>query len=109
MFQAILMQYDEVHDILSARKELRYLYAMDKDLLASVVSLLEHFKTASEKACADSHPTLHLVVPMYHKLITTACTADNSDNEVIRELKEKGSRALRSQVWLDALHDVAAF
>lgn len=108
MLDAILTQYDEVHDILSGRKELRYLYAIDKDLLASVVSFLEHFKTASEKVCADSRPTLQLVVPVYHKL-TAACTDDDTDCDVVREMKAQGRLALESKVRLDTLHDVSAF
>jgi len=108
MLDAILMQHDEVHDILNARKELRYLYAVDKDLLASVVSFLEYFKSASERACADTRPTLQLVVPMYHKL-TAACKDNDGDCDVVRDLKAKGRLALESKVRLDTLHDVAAF
>jgi len=109
MLDAVLAQYEEIHDVLNERKELKYLYAVDKDVLVSVVSLLVHFKNASEKACADSHPTLQFVVPVCHKLMTAACKDEDSDSDVVRDLKSTARQALKSKVRLHVLHDVAAF
>ena len=47
------------------------------------------------------------MVPIYHK-VTAACN-DDSDCDVVRELKTKGQLALESRVRLDTLHDVAVF
>jgi hypothetical protein len=108
MLESILSQYDEVHDILSKRKELKYLYAIDKEVLSQIVSFLEHFKVASEKACSDSHPTLHFVVPLYQQLLKM-CVTEVDDIEPIKLLKARAKQALPQKVRLDVLHDVAVF
>ena len=63
MLESVLGQYDAVQAILIQRKEIKYLCAVDKDLMADVLSLLTHFKAASETACSEKKPTLHLVAP----------------------------------------------
>jgi len=108
MMESILEQYDKVHDILSKRRELRYLYAVDKDLLLAVTDFLKHFKVASEKVCSDKSVTIHLVVPLYHRLLSTVCKEEDGELDVIRAFKIKGRQALETKVRLDKLHDVAA-
>ncbi len=123
MLESILKQYDRVHDILSERRELRYLYDVNKDLLLAVVDFLKHVKVASEKVCCDKSVTIHLVVPLHYRLLSTVCKEEESDLDVIRALvckeeesdldvirafKVKGKQALETKVRLDTLHDVAA-
>jgi len=108
MLESVLGQYDAVQAILIQRKEIKYLCAVDKDLMADVLSLLTHFKAASETACSEKKPTLHLVAPLYHRLMSI-CAPVDTDSAVIRELKVKGRQALLSKVRLDPLHDVASF
>jgi len=109
MLESILEQYEEVHEILNARKELRFLYAVDKDVLSAVVSFLIHFKSASEMACCDKKPTLHLVVPLHHRLLTSVCADRDDDHPVVSDLKAKGRTGLTTKVRLETRHDVAAF
>ena len=42
MLESIVEQYDSIHDILKERSELRFLYAVDQDLLKEVCSFLKH-------------------------------------------------------------------
>lgn len=109
MLESILTQFDEIHEVLSQRKDLRFLYAIDRDQLSALVSFLEHFKTASESVCADSKPTLHLVVPIYHRLTTAVTKEEHGDIDMIRILKVKAGQSLLTKVRLDWLHDIAAF
>ena len=109
MWESIWSQYDEVHEILRRNKELKYLYAIDKDVLSHIVSFLEHFKSASEMAYTEKHPTLHLVVPLYERLLTTVCAVNENDIEAIRILKTRARQLLPLKVRLDVIHDVAAF
>jgi len=51
MLESIVTQYDDIHEILAERKELRYLYAIDKYLLTATMEFLEHFKLVSEAVC----------------------------------------------------------
>jgi hypothetical protein len=108
MLESILEQYDRVYDILSERRELRYLSGVNKDLLLAVVDFLKHFKVASEKVCCDKSVTIHLVVPLHYRLLSTVCKEEESDLDVIRAFKVKGKQALETKVRLDTLHDVAA-
>jgi hypothetical protein len=108
MMESIASQYDDVHDILAERKELRFLYAIDKNLLTAIVDFLEHFKVVSETVCSDSKPTLHLVVPYMHRL-TKLCEESNGDPDVISLLKAKACNLLNVKVRLDPMHDLAAF
>ena len=75
MLQSISEQYDSIHDILKQRAELRFLYAVDQNMLKEVLSFLTHFKSASEMVCYDTKPTLHLVAPLQHRLLFTVCAA----------------------------------
>jgi len=109
MMESVLDQYDAVHELLNARKELRYLYAVDTEVMKAVVCFLTDFRDASEKACADKAPTLHLVAPMFHRLLTTTCADADGDCSIVLALKGKGRAALQSKVRLDVMHDVAAF
>ena len=108
MLESILEEYDKVHDILGERRELRYLYAVDKDLLLAVTDFLKHFKVASEKVCSDRSVTIHLVVPLHYRLLSTVCKEEEGDLDVIRAFKIKGQQALETKVRLDTVHDVAA-
>jgi len=108
MLESILEQYDKVYDILSERRELRFLYAVDKDLLIAVTDFLKHFKVASEKICSDKSVTIHLVVPLHYRLLSTVCKEEEGDLDVIRAFKIKGQAVLQTKVRLDTLHDVAA-
>ena len=65
MLESILSHYDEMHGILKKRIELKYLYAVDIYTLFQIVNFFEHFRVASEKACSNSRPTLHFVLPLY--------------------------------------------
>jgi len=127
MLESMVEQYDLIHGILEERSELLFLYAVDQDLLKEVSSFLKHFKSASEMDCCDSKPTLHLVAPVHHRLVSAVCA--NSDENcpviqemedcsviqemkdcpVIQEMKVKGKAALESKVRLDPRHNVAAF
>ena len=108
MLESILSRYDEVHGILEKRKDLKYLYAVDKDTLFQVVNFLEHFRVASEKACSDSRPTLHFVLPLYQKLLKI-CDVAEGDIEPVKLLKARAKQALPQKVRLDVMHDVAVF
>jgi len=109
MLESVLEQYDMIHDILKERSELRFLYAVDQDILKEVTAFLTHFKSASELACCDRKPTLHMVAPLHHRLLSTACAESPNDSAVIWEMKSKGRAVLASKVRLDVRHDAAAF
>jgi hypothetical protein len=108
MLESILSQYDEVYDVLSKRKELKFMHAIDKDTLSHVVNFLEHFKIASEKACSDRYPSLHFVVPLYQQLLK-ACTENDDDIECVKLLKGRAKQLLPQKVRLDVMHDVGVF
>jgi len=95
MLESILEQYDKVYDILSERRELRFLYAVDKDLLIAVTDFLKHFKVASEKICSDKSVTIHLVVPLHYRLLSTVCKEEEGDLDVIRAFTIKGQAVLQ--------------
>ena len=108
MLESILSQYDDMHDLLAERKELRYLYAIDKETLQVTVDFLEHFKVVSETVCSDTSPTIHMVVPCMARL-TSLCRQADDNPEVIKSLKERGQDLLKTKVRLDVVHDLAAF
>lgn len=109
MLESMVEQYDLIHGILEERSELLFLYAVDQDLLKEVSSFLKHFKSASEMDCCDSKPTLHLVAPVHHRLVSAVCANSDENCPVIQEMKVKGKAALESKVQLDPRHNVAAF
>lgn len=106
--ESILSQYDEVHGILDMRKELKFLYAIDKDTLSQVVKFFEHFKVASQKASSDSHPTIHFMEPPYQKLLKI-CDVAEDDIEPVKLLKARAKQALPLKIRLDVTRDVAVF
>jgi len=79
MLESINDQYDAIYDALTERRELHYIYAIDRDLLREVLGFLQHFKVASEKVCSEKKPTLHLVVPFQHRLPSSVCQESATD------------------------------
>lgn len=100
-------QYDSIQNLLQERKELKYIYCLDKNLLEAVLEFLEPFKVASEKACVDSAPTLHLVVPLVQRL-TTFCSKPD-DHLSLEPMRKAALNSLSAKVRVDVLHDVASF
>jgi len=69
--------------------------------MKAVVCFQTDFRDASEKACTDKAPTLHLVAPMFHRLLTTTCADADGDCSIVLALKGKSHAALQSKV-----HDI---
>ena len=66
MLESVMSQFYDIYDILSKRKEMRFVCWVDKDIMAAFIEYSKHFKEASEKASVDKKPTLHLVVPIWY-------------------------------------------
>jgi len=107
MLHSIHSQFDDIYAVLSDRKELRYVYAIDKDMMLAVIDFLQNFKDASEAVSSESKPTLHLVVPLMHRLSSLCEQQSEDDHPVVQSLKLKASQLLQSKVRLDDMHDVA--
>jgi protein associated with RNAse G/E len=61
------LNYDDVEEVLENRKEEHFVSDIDRHIVKDVTDLLSVFKIGSEKLSADDVPTLHSVLPWFHK------------------------------------------
>ncbi|CAF1238449.1 unnamed protein product [Adineta ricciae] len=105
---SIWLSFDDVEQILDTRNEMAHLEKIDRYLIKDITDLLGIFKIGSEKLSADHVPTLHSVLPWFHKLKKT-CEPKDTDRLHIRQLKQKILDKLDNKIWLTDIHYIATF
>ena len=89
------------------RTQQKLLLDQDEELLKEAVKVLKHLDVAIRLLSSDQMPTLHLVVPVRHNLITNLMVADD-DSEAIKGLKSMLIQQLDTYYVINDLHDIAA-
>lgn len=89
------------------RTQQKLLLDLDEELLKEAVKVLKHLDVAIRLLSSDQMPTLHLVVPVRHNLITNLMVADD-DSEAIKGLKSMLIQQLDTYYVINDLHDIAA-
>jgi len=92
---------------IATRSELYRLAGIDKELLDQLVNFLEVFKIASVEMEATKHPTLHLPLPWYYKMVQH-CQSDDHDLDEMASLKAKAVALLEAKFIVVTLHHAAA-
>jgi len=107
LLESILDNFEQIEHILRTRSESYRLLAIEKTNLKELVDFLEVFKVASVELESTKKPTMHLVLPWYHKIMQH-CKTDRADSVDLSALKCKATSLLIQKFKLEPLHQVAA-
>lgn len=105
---SIWLNYDDVEEVLENRKEEHFVRDIDRHIVKDVTDLLSVFKIGSEKLSADDVPTLHSVLPWFHKF-KKSCEPKYTDRSCIAQLKKTLLTKLDAKMWITELHYIATF
>lgn len=99
---SISASYDEIHELLQGGKKENKLFAIDRDLLSELITLLKPLEDATYDRCV----TLHLVWPYYNKLLQFYETFE-TNNYAVSKCAKILKHGILKKYTIDTIHKIA--
>lgn len=109
MLESIVDNYEQIRNTLHVNKRMDLLSCLRKPTIEEVVSLLIDFRDATIDLEWSTKPTLHLVHPWMHNLLTDHLLVRASDSSTIKNMKLAGAEYLQKKFQLTIFHKAATF